>query len=132
VAAPRATAVAPQDAAGTLTAGERAAQQASAVAVADQLMAAYARPTLTPAAWLAGISGYLTTQTAAAYQYTDPAQVPVSAITGAGTAQEDADYISNATVVVPTNIGPYTVQLTRPDVSASWRVNVIVDPGGNS
>ncbi|MFF2772823.1 hypothetical protein ACFVUP_37570 [Streptomyces bacillaris] len=123
---------APQDAGQLLDAAQRTIEQGAAIAVAERAMHAYARPALPASVWLEGIAGFLTPQAVAAYRYTDPSQVPVTAVTGVGVAGAGEDYVTNATVTVPTNVGTYTLQLTRPELSAGWLVNVITDPQGNS
>jgi hypothetical protein len=102
--------------------------QASAVDVAVKLMTAYARPDRTADAWLAGLDPYLTQTGAAAYEGTDPAQVPVSKVTGSGTVMAAATvYALN--VSVPTNKGVYVVALTRTSTTAPWLADRIIVPG---
>lgn len=99
-----------------------------AIDVADKLMTAYARPTLSETEWMNGLTPYLSQRGAAAYQGTDPSQVPVTEVTGKGTVQPAATaYALN--VAVPTNKGTYIVALTRPDTSSPWLADRILVPG---
>ncbi len=99
-----------------------------AVDVADKLMTAYARPTLSATEWMNGVTPYLSQRGAAAYEGTDPSQVPVTEVTGKGTVQPAATtYALN--VAVPTNKGTYVVALTRPDATSPWLADRILVPG---
>jgi len=102
--------------------------EADAIDVADKLMTAYARPTLSATEWMNGVTPYLSQNGAAAYQGTDPSQIPVTAVTGKGTVQPAATaYALN--VAVPTNKGTYIVALTRPGASSPWLADRILVPG---
>ena len=50
---------------------------------------------------------------------TDPKQIPVHQVTGAGTVLPDSTEVS-LIVQLPTDAGIYNVTLTRPDASAPW------------
>lgn len=101
---------------------------ADAIDVADKLMTAYARPTLSATEWMNGVTPYLSQRGAAAYEGTDPSQVPVTEVTGKGTVQPAATtYALN--VAVPTNKGTYVVALTRPDATSPWLADCILVPG---
>jgi hypothetical protein len=102
--------------------------EADAIAVADKLMTAYARPTLSATEWMNGVTPYLSQNGASAYQGTDPSQIPVTKVTGKGAVQAAATtYALN--VAVPTNEGTYIVALTRPDASSPWLADRILVPG---
>lgn len=102
--------------------------EADAIDVADKLMTAYARPTLSATEWMNGVTPYLSQNGASAYQGTDPSQIPVTKVTGKGAVQPAATtYALN--VAVPTNKGTYIVALTRPDASSPWLADRILVPG---
>jgi hypothetical protein len=102
--------------------------EADAIDVADKLMTAYARPTLSATEWMNGVTPYLSQNGASAYQGTDPSQIPVTKVTGKGAVQAAATtYALN--VAVPTNKGTYIVALTRPDASSPWLADRILVPG---
>lgn len=102
--------------------------QQSAADVAVRVMTAYARPDLSAQAWMDGITPYLSQAGAAAYEGTDPAQVPVSTVTGPGTIMPAATaYALN--VSVPTNNGTYVVALTRTSTTTPWLADRIIVPG---
>lgn len=102
--------------------------EADAIDVADKLMAAYARPSLSATEWMNGVTPYLSQGGASAYEGTDPSQIPVTKVTGKGAVQAAATtYALN--VAVPTNKGTYIVALTRPDASSPWLADRILVPG---
>lgn len=102
--------------------------EADAIDVADKLMTAYARPTLSPTEWMNGVTPYLSQSGASAYEGTDPSQIPVTKVTGKGAVQPAATTYA-LSVAVPTNKGTYIVALTRPDASSPWLADRILVPG---
>lgn len=102
--------------------------EADAIDVADKLMTAYARPTVSATEWMNGVTPYLSQSGATAYEGTDPSQIPVTEVTGKGSVQPAATaYALN--VAVPTNKGTYIVALTRSDTSSPWLADRILVPG---
>ena len=100
---------------------------AAAVVVADKLMTAFARPNVDATTWINGLYPYLTQSGGAAYEGTDPAQVPVHKVTGTGTVVESATAYA-LLVRVPTDIGDYTVSLTRHKPTDPWLADRVTPP----
>ena len=92
---------------------------AAAIDVAVNAVTAYARPELSYDEWISGLYPYLSQAGAAAYEDTDPAQVPVRQVTGAGEVLPASTEVA-LIVQVPTDAGPYTVALSRPSGDAPW------------
>lgn len=104
----------------------QATQWADATTLAVAFMKAFARPSsssTSAATWWAKVEPYLTPQAAADYDGTDPANVPFTAVTGAGVIVVlDAADSEVTAVRVPTNAGPYLVEiLSGPDGSRVTR-----------
>lgn len=104
----------------------QATQWADATKLAVAFMKAFARPSsssTSAATWWAKVKPYLTPQAAADYDGTDPANVPFTAVTGAGVIVVlDAADSEVTAVRVPTNAGPYLVEiLSGPDGSRVTR-----------
>ena len=91
----------------------------AALLVADKLMVAFARPTVDATTWINGLYPYLTQSGGAAYEGTDPAKVPVHHVTGIGTVVEGATVYA-LIVRIPTDIGDYTISLTRQRPTDPW------------
>ncbi|MDT4865754.1 hypothetical protein FQZ97_1005770 [compost metagenome] len=91
-------------------------------------MADYARPGTDATQWANDFARWLTPQAAADYSTVDPANVPVSRVTGPATLAVDESNGYGVTVTVPTNIGPYAVQLLRSSRDATWKVNRLTPP----
>ena len=106
-----------------------AASKDAAVAAGQAVMTAFARPTVDYATWWAGLEPLLTPQAAQDYSWVDPANVPVSAVTGSGSLVDDTSAWV-ATVSVPTNVGTYTVVLARVDAASPWLATRITPPAG--
>ncbi len=107
-------------------AGRQAAEQAATAAVT-----AFARPDLDAATWWAELEPLLSAGAAVAYEGTDPAEVPATAVTGpARSAPSDSSFL--ATVLVPTDGGDHAVLLAREGAGAPWLVERItpVVPSG--
>ncbi len=93
--------------------------QAGAVTAAKKVVVTFGQPTLDAAGWLQQMTPLLSPTGYEAYTATDPAEIPVTRVTGTGrvlAASTDVSLI----VEVPTDAGPYNVTLTRTDVSAPW------------
>ena len=92
----------------------QAAQWAIATDLAGRFLKAFARPTAgtTNDAWWATVQPYLTSQAAADYAGTDPANVPFTSVTGVGVVVPvDAPDSLVTMVQVPTDAGPYLVEI---------------------
>lgn len=93
--------------------------QAAAISVAEKVVTAFARPGLDYQTWINGLYPLLTQTGAAAYEDTDPGNVPVHQVTGAGTILPGSTNVA-LIVKVPTDAGSYTVSLSRPGSTAPW------------
>ncbi|MGC5225137.1 hypothetical protein ACPW96_21420 [Micromonospora sp. DT81.3] len=93
--------------------------QSAAIEVAENAVAAFGRPDLPYEQWIAGLYPFLTQSGAAAYEGTDPMNVPVHAVTGPGAVLPASTEVA-LIVVVPTDAGPYNVSLSRPEPAAPW------------
>ena len=103
--------------------------RAQAVAAAEAAMTAFARPQMNPDEWWAELQPLLSRQAGQDYAYVVPSSVPASKVTGAGSITDDASaYV--AVVSVPTDVGPYTVVLSRTDGAARWLADRITPPEG--
>lgn len=87
----------------------------------------WARPSMGADAWWDDLEPYLTAQAQQDYSYTDPANVPVTKLTGAATLVE-LDTRRVAIVHVPTDAGLYAVTLSRSPESPTWLVERIAPP----
>lgn len=98
-----------------------AASRAAAVDAAAKAMTAFARPDLDYDTWWTSVEPLLTQQAAQDYAYVDPANVPARQVTGsAQLVDETSAYIAG--VEVPTDVGVYTVMLSRADEASPWLV----------
>ena len=93
--------------------------QTAAISVAEKVVTAFGRPGPGYQTWINGLYPLLTQTGAAAYEDTDPANVPVHQVTGAGTILPGSTNVA-LIVTVPTDAGPYTVSLSRPSGTAPW------------
>lgn len=101
----------------------------AAVKAARNAMAAFARPRLDQETWWTELSPLLTPQAQLDYAYVDPANVPVAAVTGPGTLMDETSaYVTS--VEVPTDVGTYTLVVTRADADAPWLTSRITPPAG--
>lgn len=99
-----------------------------AVAVATRAMADYARPGTDAALWANDFARWLTPQATADYSTVDPANIPVTRVTGPATLAVDEANGYGVTVTVPTDIGPYALQLLRTSKDSTWKVNRLTPP----
>jgi hypothetical protein len=60
------------------------ASKTAALETATKAMTLYARPTVTDKVWIQELGQVLTAQATADYQYVDPANIPVTKVTGTG------------------------------------------------
>ena len=93
--------------------------QAAAISAAEKAVTAFGRPGLDYQTWINGLYPLLTQTGAAAYEDTDPANVPVHQVTGAGTILPGSTEVA-LIVKVPTDAGPYTVSFSRQSSTAPW------------
>ena len=90
---------------------DEAAQEEAATRAAA-FMTAFGRPTLAADEWLRGIQGLMAPEARDWFAYVDPADVPVTAVTGDPQVRDlGSAYVTE--VVVPTDAGDYLVTLTR-------------------
>ena len=106
------------------------ASKTAALETATKAMTLYARPTVTAKQWIQDLGQLLTTQATADYQYVDPANIPVTRITGTGQLKIDENNGFGCHVVFPTDAGDYDVQLLRSAVDKPWQVNRFTPPNG--
>ena len=93
-------------------------------------MTAFAATDRTAAAWWDGLRPLLTPQARPVYQDVDPRLVPVTEVTGEPEITDETSTLL-AEVEVPTDIGSYTVLLTRADGAAPWLAEQIRPPEGS-
>lgn len=106
-----------------------AVSRRSATSAGEKVMTAFARPRLSEKAWWAGLEPLLSPGARTSYAAVDPSNVPANAVTGRGKLLEETSaYI--ARVQVPTNVGPYTVVLSRDAADAEWEGERITPPDG--
>lgn len=99
----------------------------SAIAAADAVMRAYARPDLGFDAWWAQLQPLLDQKATADYTYMDPSRIVASSITGPGAiTDESSAYV--AYVDVSTNAGTYGVILSRADADSPWLASRFIVP----
>ena len=104
----------PPSATATPAGTAQAAQWATATDLAGRFLKAFARPAAgtTTDDWWATVQPYLSSQAAADYAGTDPANVPFTSVTGAGVVVPvDAPDSLVTMVQVPTDAGPYLVEI---------------------
>ncbi|MCX8456550.1 hypothetical protein OSR35_20770 [Paenarthrobacter ureafaciens] len=114
----------------TLGIGWDEASKKDALDTATRAMTLYARPTVTEKVWIQELGQLLTPQAAADYQYVDPANIPVTRITGTGRLIIDESNGFGCHVVFGTNAGDYDVQLLRTAAGKPWQVNRFTPPNG--
>lgn len=104
--------------------------EASRQAVVDAAvtaMTAFARPGLAFDAWWEDIEPLLTPEAARDYAYVDPVNIPAAAVTGPAVIVDDTSaYLAH--VEVPTDVGAYTLILSREDARAPWLVSRFTPP----
>lgn len=90
-----------------------------AIATAERVMTAFARPDLSEEQWWAELLPLLSEKGAYAYESTLPANIPVRAVTGAGQILEASTDVM-LIVQIPTDAGPYNITLSRGGVDEPW------------
>jgi len=93
-------------------------------------MAAFVATDRTADVWWDGLEPLLTPQARPIYQDVDPRLVPATQVTGEPEVTDETSTLL-AEVAVPTDIGPYTVLLTRADGAAPWLAEQIRPPEGS-
>ena len=93
-------------------------------------MALFAHPESGEPGWFQDLKPYLTADAAESFAYTDPANVPVHRVLGAGTLAADVGNPFGASITFSTDAGTYSVQLVRSGDAAPWQVATIA-PVGN-
>ncbi|MBT2550911.1 hypothetical protein [Arthrobacter sp. ISL-65] len=106
------------------------ASKTAALETATKAMTLYARPAVTDKEWIQELGQLMTAQATADYQYVDPANIPVTRITGTGRLRIDENNGFGCHVVFPTDAGPYDVQLLRSAADKPWQVNRFTPPNG--
>jgi hypothetical protein len=106
------------------------ASKTAALDTATKAMTLYARPTVTDKQWIQELGQVLTAQATADYQYVDPANIPVTRITGPGQLNIDENNGFGCHVMFPTDAGDYDVQLLRSAANKPWQVNRFTPPNG--
>ncbi|WP_427136671.1 hypothetical protein [Pseudarthrobacter sp. S9] len=107
------------------------ASKKAALDTATQAMALYARPSVPDKVWIQELGQLLTSQAVADYQYVDPANIPVTKITGPGQLTIDPSNGFGCHVVFTTDAGNYDVQLLRGTADKAWQVNRFTPPNGS-
>lgn len=103
------------------------AAETAAITAGTAALAAFARPDLSQEQWWTQLRPHLTQEAAETYVYTDPINVPVSAVTGTATALESSSaYL--ALVDVETDVGTYQVLMVRADGEAPWLAQEFAPP----
>jgi hypothetical protein len=93
--------------------------QRDAITAATKVVQTFAQPQLSADKWWAQMLPLLSQQGGVAYEGTDPSQIPVHRVTGAGTVLPDSTEVS-LIVQLPTDADLYNITLTRPAASAPW------------
>lgn len=104
--------------------------EASSASAADRALDAltlFARPQTPRGQWWSELEPLLSEQARTDYLGVDPAQVPVTKVTGPPKVV-DLDTAMLAIVHIPTDAGLYAVTLSRSDEDPDWRVESLVPP----
>lgn len=102
--------------------------QAAAISAAEKAVVAFGRPDLPYQDWIDGLYPLMTQTGAAAYEGTDPQNVPVQQVTGPGIILDGSTEVA-LIVQVPTDTGVYNVSLSRPRADAPWLADRIRPAG---
>ena len=98
--------------------------------VAVNAMRDFARPDVEETLWANDFARWLTPDATTAYSSVDPANVPVTEVTGPATLEIDEANRFGVIATVPTDIGDYRVQLLRQGQDEPWKVNRLYPPEG--
>jgi hypothetical protein len=102
--------------------------QSAAITAAEKVVAAFGQPDLPYQQWIDGLYPLMSQAGAAAYEGTDPQNVPVHQVTDAGKILEGSTDVA-LIVEVPTDAGPYNVSLSRSSTDAAWLADRIRPAG---
>jgi hypothetical protein len=105
-----------------------ASSQIAAIAAAEKAVATFGQPDLPYQQWIDGLYPLMSQAGAAAYEGTDPQNVPVHQVTGPGRILEGSTDVA-LIVEVPTDAGPYNVSLSRSSTDAAWLADRIRPAG---
>lgn len=120
---------APEDDATVVPVPEAAdTSQEAAIVAAEKTVAAFGRPDLPYQDWINGLYPLMTQTGAAAYEGTDPQNVPVRQVTGPGSILDGSTEVA-LIVQVPTDAGTYNVSLSRASADAPWLADRIRPAG---
>ncbi|WP_253907901.1 hypothetical protein [Arthrobacter sp. H20] len=100
--------------------------------VAEDALADFARPDVEETQWANDFARWLTPDATTAYSAVDPANVPVTEVTGPATLDIDETNGFGVIATVPTDIGDYGVQLLRQGQDEPWKVNRLYPPEGTN
>ncbi|WP_245702930.1 hypothetical protein [Arthrobacter subterraneus] len=98
--------------------------------VAVNAMRDFARPEVEETQWANDFARWLTPDATVSYSSVDPANVPVTEVTGPATLEIDEANGFGVIATVPTDIGDYRVQLLRQGQDEPWKVNRLYPPEG--
>lgn len=104
--------------------------EAAAKEVATKALADFARPQVEETQWANDFARWLTPEATTAYSAVDPANVPVTKVTGQATLELDEANGFGVVAIVPTDIGNYRMQLLRRSQAEPWKVNRLYPPEG--
>jgi len=96
------------------------------VRLADAAMRAFVAHDRGYDEWWADLTQYLGEDAREAYAYTDPANVPASEVTGRSLLSGVQEGM--LTVLVPTDIGSYSVELVREQTGGPWVIHRLRPP----
>ena len=99
-----------------------------ATELATKAMADFARPRTEATRWANDFARWLTPEAIVVYSAVDPANIPASRVTGPATLTVDDSNGYGVVATVPTDAGPYRVQLLRTSRDAPWKVNRLTPP----
>lgn len=104
---------------------EEAAKEVAVNALND-----FARPGMEETQWANDFARWLTPEATTAYSAVDPANVPVTKVTGPAVLDIDETNGFGVMATVPTDVGDYGVQLLRQGQEEPWKVNRLYPPEG--
>ena len=103
------------------------ADQRAAQDLALKVMRLFARPDVSASTWYSDLEPYLSPAAQEAYYATDPANVPVTTVTGA-VQLVDASNELVAIAHLPTDNGLYAITMSRSPEQPTWAVERITPP----
>lgn len=103
--------------------------RAAATKAARVAMTAFAHPEMDFDTWWEQLSPLLTQQAQMDYAYVDPANIPARTVSGDPELVDETS-VFVAHVQVPTDVGDYTLILTRADATSPWLTSRFTPPDG--